>query len=89
MFNVRCSKKLSGVLAIAMIFLSSCATESSERRAIGVCPPVVEYGREEQQRMAKEVEVLSEDSIIVGWLADYAVLRQQLKLCSERRHLDN
>lgn len=72
-----------------MIFLNGCARESSEWRATGVCPPVVEYSREEQQRMAEDVQALPEDSVIVGWLADYAVLRQQLKLCSERRHLDN
>jgi len=72
-----------------MISLNGCATGSSEWRATGVCPPVVEYSRDEQRRVADELAALPEDSVSVGWLADYAVLRQQLKLCSERRHLDN
>ena len=81
MLNVRCSKRLLGVLAAAMISLSGCATGSSERWAGSVCPPVVDYRREEQQRMAKEIEALSEDSVIVDWLAEYAVLRAQLEDC--------
>lgn len=87
--NSRCLKKLLGVLAVEMIFLTGCAAGSSEWRATGVCPPVVEYSRDEQRRVADELAALPEDSVIVGWLADYAVLRLQLKLCSERRHLDN
>jgi hypothetical protein len=81
MLNVRCSKKLFGVLAIAMIFLTGCATGSSEWRGTGVCASVVEYSREEQRRVAEEVEALPEDSVIVGWLADYAVLRAQTRDC--------
>lgn len=79
--NVICLKKLLGVLAVGMIFLNGCATGSSEWRAKGVCPPVVEYSRDEQRRMAEEVEALPEDSVIVGWLADYAVLRGQVRAC--------
>jgi hypothetical protein len=79
--NVICLKNLLGVLAVGMIFLTGCATGSSEWRGTGVCPSVVEYSREEQQRMVEEVEALPEDSVIVGWLADYAVLRGQVKAC--------
>lgn len=63
-----------------MIFLNGCATGSSEWRKKEVCPPVVEYSREEQRRVAEEIEALPEDSVIVGWLADYAVLRAQMCL---------
>lgn len=79
--NVICLKKLLGVLAVGMIFLNGCATGSSDWRATGVCPPVVEYSRDEQRRMAEEVEALPEDSVIVGWLADYALLRGQVRAC--------
>jgi hypothetical protein len=41
----------------------------------------VDYGREEQRRIADEVEGLPEDSAIVEWLADYAVLRAQVREC--------
>ena len=80
MLNVRCSKKPLGVLAAAMISLSGCATGSSERWAGFVCPPVVEYSREEQRRVADELAALPKDSVIVGWLADYTVLRAQICL---------
>lgn len=79
--NVRCSKRRLGVLAVGIIFLTGCATGSSEWRATGVCPPVVDYTRDEQRRMAEEVEALPQDSVIVGWLVDYAVLRGQVRAC--------
>lgn len=41
-----------------MIFLTGCATGSSDRRLAIVCPPVVEYSREEQRRVAEEVEAV-------------------------------
>ncbi|MCC6009256.1 MAG: hypothetical protein JJU40_16515 [Rhodobacteraceae bacterium] len=45
------------------------------------CPPVVEYGRAEQARVAGEVAALPEGALIPGWLADYAVLREQARAC--------
>ena len=64
-----------------MIFLTGCATGSSDERFAAICPPVVDYGREEQRRVADEVEGLPEGSAIVEWLADYAVLRAQVREC--------
>lgn len=81
MSKVICLKKLLGVLAVGMIFLTGCATGSSEHGARTYCPPVVEYSREEQRRVADEVEALPEDAVIIGWLADYAVLRGQIEPC--------
>jgi hypothetical protein len=45
---------------------------------------VVEYSRAEQARVAEEVAALPEGALIVGWLADYAVLRDQTWACSRR-----
>jgi uncharacterized protein (DUF433 family) len=45
------------------------------------CPPLVEYSRAEQLRVAKKVAALKEGDAIAEWLADYAVLRQQLRSC--------
>jgi hypothetical protein len=42
---------------------------------------VVEYSQGEQARMAEEVAALPEGTLIVGWLADYAVLRDQVRTC--------
>ncbi|RXV58107.1 hypothetical protein C6W92_17030 [Roseovarius sp. A46] len=66
---------------MAMIFLSCCATEDSEPGGLSVCPPVVDYGRVEQQRAAGEIASLSRDSVIIGWRSDYAVLRDQARAC--------
>lgn len=79
--NVRCWTKPAAVLATAMISLTGCATGSSEQRSNSVCPPVVAYNREEQRRVADEIDALPEGSVIAGWLADYMVLRGQLRVC--------
>lgn len=63
-----------------MISLSGCARVGSEGQ--GVCPPVVEYGSAELARAAEEVAQLPEGAIVVDWLADYAVLRDQARACS-------
>ena len=47
-----------------------------------MCPPVVEYSPAEQARAAEEVAALPDGAVIVGWLADYAVLRDQVRGCS-------
>jgi len=42
---------------------------------------VVDYSRAEQTRVAEEVAALPEGALIVAWLADYAVLRDQARAC--------
>ena len=61
-------------LVIAMLLLTACAGVGSDAPP-GACPPVVEYSRAEQARVAEEVAALPEGALIVEWLADYAVLR--------------
>ena len=80
-FNERCWRQQRAVLAAATIFLTACAGGSSDN-APGACPPVVEYSRAEQARMAKEVAALPEGALIPEWLADYAVLRDQGRACA-------
>ena len=86
MLNVRCWTQPAAVLATVMISLTGCATGSSEQRSASACPPVVAYTLEEQRRVAEEVEVLPEGSVIVDWLADYTVLRGQLRVCQQDVH---
>jgi uncharacterized protein YceK len=69
------------VLAIAMSLLSGCATGISERRIATGCPPVVEYSREFQSRAADELGVLPEGSVIGKMLGDYAIMRDQARMC--------
>lgn len=66
------------------IFLTGCAGVSSDAPP-GACPPVVAYSQAEQARVAAEVALLPEGALIPGWLADYAVLRDQARACQAPR----
>jgi len=65
---------------IVTSLLSACATVSSER-VTGVCPPVVEYDAEFRTRAVEEVQALPEGSTIAEMLSDYAVMREQARVC--------
>jgi hypothetical protein len=78
--NARCWRQPATVLAAAMIFLTACARADSEG-SHGACPPVVEYSRAEQAQVAAEIAALPVGALIVSWLADYAVLRDQVRVC--------
>jgi hypothetical protein len=79
--NARCWKQQLAALAIATSLLSGCATVSSNGRAIGTCPPVVEYSRDFQARAAEELTLLPDGSAIAELLSDYAVMRDQARAC--------
>ncbi len=53
----------------------------SSDRGAGTCPAVVEYSQDKQARVAKELASLPERAVIPEWLADYAVLREQVRAC--------
>jgi hypothetical protein len=80
-YNARCWTRPLAALAAVMAFLTGCAGVGSENPP-SACPPVVEYNRAEQARVANEVALLPEGALIVGWLADYAVLREQARACA-------
>jgi len=42
---------------------------------------VVAYSQAEQVRVAEELAALPEGAVIGEWLADYAVLREQVRAC--------
>ncbi|MGI3213222.1 hypothetical protein ACROSR_19235 [Roseovarius tibetensis] len=42
------------------------------------------YSQAEQARVAEEVAELPEGALILEWLADYAVLRDQARACTGR-----
>jgi hypothetical protein len=60
--------------------LTGCAGVGSDAPP-GVCPPAVAYSPAEQARVAEEVAALPEGALIVEWLTDYAVLRDQVRAC--------
>ena len=79
-FNVRCWRQPAVGLVIAMILLTGCAGAGFDG-TYGACPPVVEYTRAEQARVADELVVLPKGALLHEWLADYAVLRDQTRSC--------
>ena len=78
--NARCWMQPTAALAAATILLTACAGAGFDARP-GACPPVVEYSRAEQARVAEEVAALPIGAQIPEWLADYAVLRDQAREC--------
>jgi len=79
--NARCSRSPAAALLIAMLWLSGCATASSD--ACAPCPPVVPYSATDQARATAEVAALPEGAVVVRILSDYAVLRDQARVCAE------
>lgn len=83
-FNDRCWRPPRVALVIVTLFSSGCATAGFEAPP-SACPPVVEYSRKEQARVAEDVARLPEGTAIIGWLVDYAVLREQVRAYSRRQ----
>lgn len=77
--NVRCWTPPAAALLIGMLWLTGCAMGGSDIAA--PCPPVVEYSAADQTRAAVEVEALPESAVIIRMLGDYAVLRDQARIC--------
>lgn len=80
-FTARCWTRPLAALGTLMILLSGCAGAGSDA-PLGVCPPVVDYSRAEQVRVAEEVAALPHGALTIGWLSDYAVLRDQARACA-------
>ena len=80
--NAGCCRQRLAVLVIGASWLTGCATAGFESGGVGACPPVVEYSRELQVRVAEELAMLPEGSVIADMLADYAVMREQARTCT-------
>lgn len=79
-FNDRCWRRLRSGLVIGTLFSSGCAGVGFEAPT-SACPPVVAYSPAEQARVAEEVATLPKGALMVDWLTDYAVLRDQARAC--------
>ena len=75
------SRPRLAALVLVTSLLSACATVSSERFT-GVCPPVVAYDDGFEARAAEEVQALPEGSALNEMLSDYAVMREQARVCN-------
>lgn len=79
--NAGCWRRRLAVLVIVTNWLTGCATEGFEANCLAACPPVVEYSREFQARAAEELVLLPNGSAVVEMMGDYAVMRDQVRIC--------
>lgn len=75
-----CWTQPHAALVGATICLTGCAGVGSDTPP-SACPPVVDYSANEQRQVVEEIEALPDGAVIVDWLADYAVLRDQARAC--------
>jgi hypothetical protein len=66
-----------------MSLLTGCATAGADGGALRACPPVVAYSQVFQAAAAEELALLPENSAAVKMLSDYAVMREQARICDE------
>ena len=69
--------RLSAGLLIAGLLSSACVPVRSDPP----CPPVVAYPLEVQRAAAAELLLLPEGGAVTRMLSDYAVMREQARLC--------
>ncbi len=81
LFNAGCCKPRRVVLVIVTSWLTGCAMLGSEPGGGAMCPPVVAYSRAFQVRAADELALLPEGSAVAGMMGDYAVMREQARVC--------
>jgi hypothetical protein len=64
---------------------SACGRVASEGASVAVCAPVVDYGAGVQLQAAVELDLLPDGSAVEALLADYAVMRDQSRVCRSGR----
>lgn len=67
------------LLALAASLLTACAGANSN--PITACPPIKEYSREFQHKLADEIEAAPANAVFPVALQDYAMLRNQIRKC--------
>ncbi|MGE3478799.1 MAG: hypothetical protein AB7G80_04915 [Dongiaceae bacterium] len=60
--------------------MSACSAAGSS--APYFCPPLAEYSISQQLQAAEELRQLPEKAMLAGMMADYALLRDQLRACT-------
>lgn len=65
------------IVLTAALLSSGCAIKT-----ISVCPPVIPYTDEFQERAADELEALPDDSAVGVMVEDYLVTRDMLRACN-------
>lgn len=73
------SKRMTPI-ALCVLSLAGCTPTPPP---ITACPPVVPYTAEQQTRAADELDALPADAALREMMADYARVRNQLRVCAE------
>lgn len=71
------------LLAPALSLLTACAGASFNPAA--VCPPLRDYSRAFQTKLADEIEAASTDAAFPVVLQDYSLLREQVKKTCQKQ----
>jgi hypothetical protein len=72
-----CGAILAVILVSLAVLLSGCTTGGTP----SICPPLKEYTVEENQRLLTELEVLPPGAYTIDVIADYMLLRDQVRAC--------
>jgi hypothetical protein len=64
------------VVALVLMSLSGCAGGTPS-----ICPPLKEYSKAENQRLLAELEQLPPGAYTIDVIADYMLLRDQVRAC--------
>ena len=67
-----------------MLLLGACNPESSEVVVKIVCPTIMQYDAETQDRALAEYNALPKGSALRLFIGDYKRLRDQIMICRER-----
>lgn len=65
------------VILLTLWMLAGCANT----RPPSVCPPVKTYTKEQNEQLARELEALPPGAFTVDVIADYILLRDQVRAC--------
>lgn len=67
------------IALLLMASMSGCVMESS--KVLLGCPPIVEYTKEDQMQLSRELSVIPKDAMIWRFMQDYATERDMLRAC--------
>jgi len=69
------------MIALIAMILAACSTKASFDPGGTDCPPVKTYSKARQKDLKAELVALPPQSVIPGIIADYKVLRDQVRAC--------
>lgn len=65
------------------MLLGGCVRGTSNPEIRLICPEIVQYSKEIQQRAANELDALPDGSVVGELVTDYLQLRDKIRICEE------